>query len=50
MHKSSKNSLNEVFYYKDEELYGKILENWKIIFKPNGYEKFHLKINLLFKR
>ena len=30
------NSLNEVFYSKDEELYGKILENWKIIFKPNG--------------
>ena len=36
MHKSSKNSLNEVFYSKDGELYGKILENLKIIFKPNG--------------
>ena len=36
MHKSAKNSLNEVFYSKDEELYGKILENLKIIFKPNG--------------
>ena len=36
MHKSSKNSPNKVFYSKVEELYGKILEDLKIIFKPNG--------------
>jgi len=36
MHKSSKNSQNKVFYSKVEELYGKILEDLKIIFKPNG--------------
>ena len=36
MHKSSKNKPNEVFYSKDGELYDKVLENLKIIFKPNG--------------
>ena len=35
MHKSTKNTPNEVFYSKDWE-YGKVLENLKIIFKHNG--------------
>ena len=48
MHKSSKNSLNEVFYYKDEELYGKILENLKNIFKPNAQEKNSFKDKITF--